>query len=219
VLDPLLVRSDGITDGGEEEARRRKVWGLRCGHLIDGKCFEELRKPVEVEDPDSGALDATERPPSPEPEDNGKGKAKAPELAEEEQEQQDDLFDNDTTNNIRSRLRSRASGSGAPSIWRVPSRSQSRFLPPPEDGPANAQGQPKPKPRKRVVEARYEWMCPVAGCGRVHVSEKIDGVNATEQGAIRVFDNCRKPTSRTESLCDVGFLQFLEGQERKEGTD
>lgn len=62
-------------------------------------------------------------------------------------------------------------------------------------------------------------MCPVAGCGRLHVSEKIDGVwvNAAEKGAIRVFDNCRKPTSRTESLCDVGFLQFLEGQEGKGG--
>ncbi|KAJ7913322.1 hypothetical protein B0H13DRAFT_2659705 [Mycena leptocephala] len=166
-LDPLLVRSDGITDGGEEEARRRKVWGLRCGHLIDGKCFEELRKPVEVEDPDSGALDARERPPSPEPEGKGKGKgkAKAPEITEEEQEQPDDLFDEDTTNNIRSRLRRRA---------------------PPK---RKAKAKPKPKPRKPVVEARYEWTCPVAGCGRVHLSEKIDGVwvNAAERGAIGVF--------------------------------
>jgi hypothetical protein len=192
-LDPLLVRSDGITDGGEEEARRRKVWGLRCGHLIDGKCFEELRKPVEVEDPDSGALDARERPPSPEPEGKGKGKgkAKAPEITEEEQEQPDDLFDEDTTNNIRSRLRSRVSGSGSASMpgafeIAVPLPSPPRRRAPPK---RKAKAKPKPKPRKPVVEARYEWTCPVAGCGRVHLSEKIDGVwvNAAERGAIGVF--------------------------------
>jgi hypothetical protein len=203
---------------GEEEACRRKVWGLRCGHLIDGKWFEELRKPVEVEDPDSGALDATERPPSPEPEDNGKGKAKAPELAEEEQEQQDDLFDNDTTNNIRSRLRSRASGSGAPSMAGAFEIAVPLPSPPRRRAPPKRKVKPKPKPRKPIVEARYEWTCPVASCGRVHVSEKIDGVwvNAAEKGAIGSLTTA-KSRHHTKTLCDAGFLQFLEGQEGKEG--
>ncbi|KAJ6492423.1 hypothetical protein C8R47DRAFT_1319291 [Mycena vitilis] len=238
-LDPLLVRSDGITDGGEEEARRRKVWGLRCGHLIDGKCFEELRKPVEEVDGDD------ERPASPDPEPEpelkgkgkgkGKGKAKAREVADSEQEEHDNLFDDEatapTTTAVRSRLRSsHASGSAtfdveAADTSTVRSRLRSSagatfdlgaLLPPPPPSrqraaasaapapfdlaaplpahprrraPPKRKAKGKGKAKKPIVEARYEWTCPVAGCGRLHVSDKIDGVwgNAPDKGAIGVF--------------------------------
>ncbi|KAJ7616825.1 hypothetical protein DFH06DRAFT_1483685 [Mycena polygramma] len=239
-LDPLLVRSDGITDGGEEEARRRKVWGLRCGHLIDGKCFEELRKPVEEADRDDERAASPEPEPEPEPKGKGKGKgkgkAKARDAVDSEQEDHDELFDDDedaahTTTAVRSRLRSsHASGSAAfeapaaPDTSTVRSRLRSSggaaldlgaLLPPPPPprrraaaaapapfdlaaplpahprrrAPPKRKGKGKGKAKKPVVEARYEWTCPVAGCGRVHVSEKIDGVwgNAPDKGAIGVF--------------------------------
>ncbi|KAJ3531213.1 hypothetical protein NM688_g7606 [Phlebia brevispora] len=40
-LDPL-VRS---TESGDEENKQRKVWALRCGHLLDGKCVGKLMLP------------------------------------------------------------------------------------------------------------------------------------------------------------------------------
>ncbi|KAJ7503354.1 hypothetical protein B0H11DRAFT_2222637 [Mycena galericulata] len=183
-LDPLLVRSDGITDGGEDEARRRKVWGLRCGHLIDGKCFEELRKPVEDEPAPGEPSAPDEREPSPEPKGKGKGKGKAREVVDEEEEF-DELFDENPLDNIRSRLRSRTSGPlpSTPGAFElaVPSPRRARRAP--------TKRKVKAKPKKRFVEARYEWNCPVAGCARVHISEKVDGawVNAPEKGAIGVF--------------------------------
>ncbi|KAJ6577931.1 hypothetical protein B0H19DRAFT_1121887 [Mycena capillaripes] len=187
-LDPLLVRSDGITDGGEEEARRRKVWGLRCGHLIDGKCFEELRKPVEVPDADA----TYERRPSPEPEADVKGKGKAKAVVEEEEPKYDELFDEEPAPSIRSRLRPRTSGgsTSTPSAFEIaaplPPPPPSRKRAPPK---RKGKGKGKARPKKPVVEARYEWACPVAGCARVHVSEKIDGVwgNAPDRGAIGMF--------------------------------
>lgn len=38
--------------GSDVDGKERKVWGLRCGHLLDGKCLEELMRPLgeEVED-------------------------------------------------------------------------------------------------------------------------------------------------------------------------
>ena len=32
--------------GSEEEQRSKRVWGLRCGHVLDGKCIERLMKPA-----------------------------------------------------------------------------------------------------------------------------------------------------------------------------
>ncbi|KAJ6524291.1 hypothetical protein DFH09DRAFT_1418871 [Mycena vulgaris] len=186
-LDPLLVRSDGITEGGEVEVRRRKVWGLRCGHLIDGKCYEELRRPVEDEEaapaskPDDDDIDA---PPDPKGKGKGKAKAKAPARDFEDEDEHDELFDEDLTPDIRSRLRARPSGTSlAPSAFElaVPSARRRRRAAPKRKG--------KAKPKKPVVEARYEWACPVAGCGCMHTSEKIEGtwVNAADKGAVGLF--------------------------------
>ncbi|KAF4614254.1 hypothetical protein D9613_008069 [Agrocybe pediades] len=44
-LDPLIL-NEGLAP---EEAENRRVWGLRCGHLIDAKCLNKLGKPEEHE--------------------------------------------------------------------------------------------------------------------------------------------------------------------------
>jgi hypothetical protein len=62
-LDPLYSGSDGVSD--QMERAKRRVWTLRCGHMVDGKCFEALIKPA----PSDAAEAATDR--------KGKGKAKA----------------------------------------------------------------------------------------------------------------------------------------------
>ncbi|KAJ7125540.1 hypothetical protein C8R43DRAFT_1135384 [Mycena crocata] len=182
-LDPLLVRSDGITDGGEEEARRRKVWGLRCGHLIDGKCFEELRRPVGEEPAPTQPTDDSDT--SPNSSGKGKGKGKGRARDEDEDEEHDSLFDEEPPTSIRSRLRSRGTvtSSAMPGAFEIAvplPRHKKRALP---------KRKSKAKPKKPVVEARYEWACPVAGCGRLHGSEKIAGewVNSSKNGPIGVF--------------------------------
>jgi hypothetical protein len=119
---------------GEEEACRRKVWGLRCGHLIDGKCFEELRKPVEEEDPDSGALDAIEeRLPSPEPDGKGKGRRRQRLLRKSKSSR------TISSTTISPTTSARACGLVLRALARLHAgRLRDRgppFLPPPEDGP------------------------------------------------------------------------------------
>ncbi|KAK7032708.1 hypothetical protein R3P38DRAFT_2618518 [Favolaschia claudopus] len=210
-LDPLLVRADGIMDGGEEEAKKRKVWGLRCGHLIDGKCFEELRRPAEAVEAASGSGDDAP-PPSTDTMEKGKGKGKANELEVDEEhdhdhDHHDDLEDGSSssipdTSSIRARLRPRGPAAGSmpggfppPVFGEPPAFSIAAPLPPPPPAPSRRRPQPKrkgkgkAKPKKPVVEEEWRWYCPVAGCAREHVSQKIEGVwvNAPERGAIGVF--------------------------------
>lgn len=40
--DPLVL---GGSNMSEDERSRRRLWGLRCGHMLDGKCIDELMKP------------------------------------------------------------------------------------------------------------------------------------------------------------------------------
>lgn len=44
-LDPLLANADGMVDVSEKEKKDRRVWGLRCGHILDGKCVDFLMMP------------------------------------------------------------------------------------------------------------------------------------------------------------------------------
>ncbi len=41
-LDPLVLGGSSMP---EDERIRRRLWGLRCGHMLDGKCIAELMKP------------------------------------------------------------------------------------------------------------------------------------------------------------------------------
>ena len=40
-LDPLVMN----VTGPEDEVRKSRLWALRCGHMLDGKCIEQLMKP------------------------------------------------------------------------------------------------------------------------------------------------------------------------------
>ena len=46
-LDPLVLGGSSMS---EDERTRRRLWGLRCGHMLDGKCIDELMKPQPTPD-------------------------------------------------------------------------------------------------------------------------------------------------------------------------
>jgi len=58
-LDPLVMGN---------VPNDKRLWGLRCGHLLDGKCVRELMRPVDAQEGDDA---------KPSTESNGKGKEKA----------------------------------------------------------------------------------------------------------------------------------------------
>lgn len=136
----------------------RRVWGLRCGHIIDEKCLNLLGQPPQAVD---SSLDYARG--------RGKGKAKAmdsgPSYGDTIVSEKQTVLEAIQENSIRSRLRSRAS------------------IPPLPDSPTHL----LPVKRRKVsnsktkVEAEYPWKCPVANCGRVHVSVKVDGVWGPEK--------------------------------------
>ena len=66
-LDPLVM-------GNVPDSKR--LWGLRCGHILDGKCVRELMKPADAQDDDDA------KPPT---DANGKGKGKATGEPEEQE--------------------------------------------------------------------------------------------------------------------------------------
>ncbi|KAG0699258.1 hypothetical protein DFH29DRAFT_1002132 [Suillus ampliporus] len=181
--DPLIL---GATDIAEDRAKRR-LWGLRCGHLLDGKCVEDLMKPKPDIAPDSidvkgkGKAKEVDDPqlPGAYPTGSVKGKGKATEL------DIFNIFPEPEFPSIRSRLRprhpipSRPPGPG-------PSRARPRAAP---HTSTKAKGNGKGGAKVLNVEAEYEWTCPVGGCGRVHVSQLINGqwVMDEKRGAITVF--------------------------------
>ncbi|KAK0464378.1 uncharacterized protein EV420DRAFT_1039056 [Desarmillaria tabescens] len=79
--EPLYQSGSGIA----EDQRRRRIWSLRCGHLIDGKCADRLSVP--------------QAPPQDVPAESNNGKEKATASVET-------VGTTEETNSIRSRLRS-----------------------------------------------------------------------------------------------------------------
>ncbi|KNZ80145.1 hypothetical protein J132_06877 [Termitomyces sp. J132] len=141
-FDPLVLGGDLLGD----EGRRRKVWALRCGHMIDGKCLDILGVP-EQENRQEQSFSG-----------KGKGKAKANDGAS--------TFTSTEVfaaaeNTVRSRLRSRVPPPPAPMM---PTTTTTTIL-----------GKRKRSTKPRI-EATHEWKCPVESCGRIHASVKIDGV-------------------------------------------
>ncbi|KAJ7835577.1 hypothetical protein B0H14DRAFT_2590210 [Mycena olivaceomarginata] len=166
-LDPLLVRSDGVTDHGEE---RRK-------------CYEELRRPpASVEDAESGGAPDTSADLEVEVESKGKGKGKG-KAREEEREEEDELVDEDAgpsgsgSDNIRSRLRSRASASGSHSHHHIHTRAHTQTMagafdvavppPPPPSPPRRCEAQEGQRAREAETEAarRGEVGVGLPSCG------------------------------------------------------
>ncbi|KAG6835898.1 hypothetical protein H0H93_013539 [Arthromyces matolae] len=142
--DSLLLGGGLVGD----EGRRRKIWALKCGHMIDGKCLDVIGAPDEENKQDSSQ--------------NAKGKGKAK------------IDDNTTTttttttdahaeNTVRSRLRSR-----------VPLPPIPHTMNP--ESPPTLTTLGKRKRGKPRIEATYEWKCPVKSCEHLHASVKIDGV-------------------------------------------
>ncbi|KIP08020.1 hypothetical protein PHLGIDRAFT_127270 [Phlebiopsis gigantea 11061_1 CR5-6] len=41
-MDPLVLPAE---DSSADENKQRRVWALRCGHMLDGKCIAELMRP------------------------------------------------------------------------------------------------------------------------------------------------------------------------------
>lgn len=65
-LDPLVMGN--VPDN-------KRLWGLRCGHILDGKCVRELMRPADVQEGDDT---------KPQMECTGKGKEKAAEEPEQQ---------------------------------------------------------------------------------------------------------------------------------------
>lgn len=55
-LDPLVLGGGNMS---EDERSRRRLWGLRCGHMLDGKCITELMKPRPASNSDLTGTDVT----------------------------------------------------------------------------------------------------------------------------------------------------------------
>ena len=137
----------------------RRVWGLRCGHIIDEKCLNRLGQPAQVV---NGAADSTGK---------GKGKDSGSSYGDTIVSENPTVLEEIQENSIRSRLRSRPFLSS--SILASPLESPpNRLLPIKRRRVSN---------KKKKVEEEYKWTCPVANCGRVHISVKVDGVWGPEK--------------------------------------
>ncbi|OSD06524.1 hypothetical protein PYCCODRAFT_1474647 [Trametes coccinea BRFM310] len=249
-LDPLVLAPLDDISSQSEELKMRRVWALRCGHMLDGKCVAELMIPPKAlapsvstepseerlvahgkgkgkarEDGDvpSAAAFGDEAPAAlAAPMSDRKGKRKAVDPPESEASPKRPALSpaaEPEPNSMRSRLRSHAragadvspSSSGAPGgpahvtaaepePYSSPSRRGRRQ--PGTSAAASAAGQGQSQSRARVkgkarakverkppIEAEHEWKCPVAGCGCVHYSVRVEGVWKTDEtrGAIALF--------------------------------
>ncbi|KAG6335183.1 hypothetical protein ID866_3909 [Astraeus odoratus] len=176
----------GASDVGEDRDQRR-LWGLRCGHLLDGKCVSKLMQPAAAVTEDtlksSSYVDV-----------KGKGKM--------DPASQDMLPSNSANisegavgvNPIRSRLRSHRGTARPPagsldSLPRDPCTQPASGVSRRSRAGARGKGKGKGKASAPIITAEHEWVCPVSGCGRIHVSVLIGGrwVMDEKRGAIAVF--------------------------------
>ena len=163
-LDPLVL-GGGMTVGAEVE-RKRKVWGLRCGHLLDGKCLEEISRPSVLSPPLS--LDV-----------KGKGRAKVVEDASDDHDKRLEI--DPDLNPIRSRLRPRTQQRSSTSN----TTSFSPSSPPALRSHIKRKGKTvAPSKAKVKIEDKFEWVCPVNGCVKAHVSVKVGGVWGMDQDSV-----------------------------------
>ncbi|KAH6909224.1 hypothetical protein BKA70DRAFT_1277831 [Coprinopsis sp. MPI-PUGE-AT-0042] len=203
--DPFVLNA-GLSP---TNAIQRRIWGLRCGHLIDGKCMNEIGQPAVAV---AAIVDR-----------KGKGKAKAevpsasavPYGEEPSSHHHQDQHLQDETNIPREGEASIASSevSTAGNSIRSRLRSQnhaatpSTAAPPPADPVGAVEASPpstlpaygaiplqtigskkrkrggpgKGSTRKPKVEEEFQWNCPVPSCGQVHVSVKMSGAWGPEK--------------------------------------
>ncbi|KAJ3513356.1 hypothetical protein NMY22_g15063 [Coprinellus aureogranulatus] len=173
--EPLVLNS-GLTG---PDATNRRIWALRCGHLIDGKCLAEIGQPTIITNDRKGKGKAKEEIPY--------GQEDPALSATNASLNQDDAVDptpDPPSTSIRSRLRSHTSAASTAASTGDPhhppatstgsgSAASSRKR---KRAPTKATSNKKPK-----VEAEFEWKCPVPTCNRVHVSVKMNGVWGPEK--------------------------------------
>lgn len=194
--DPLVLPDDEHPVSTEEQKARR-VWGLRCGHILDGKCVRHLmRPPVSTQ-----AFDETGKGKgkmvsdnglSSLPRQHGKGKARAGATIEESELVRRDpsCYVAVPENSMRARLRPRhprsdAVATAASSLTLGSESSESTvasLLSPSRRREARESRSAHPyarkgkgRARKPVVLEDFEWQCPVSGCGRIHRSVHMKG--------------------------------------------
>lgn len=157
-LEPLVL-GHNLTS---EEQKNCRIWGLQCGHLIDGKCLKDIGQPKytgQQSFSSSTAIRVVDR--------KGKGKAKAVDEDEDIHKIQSPAHVNEPeSNSIRSRLRPRHAGT---SFINSPSSSSLAQI------PAKRSIKSKPSAHQLLPLPLFTWKCPVTGCERVHVSVQIDG--------------------------------------------
>ena len=159
--DLLLINAALLPDQND-----RRVWGLRCGHIIDEKCLNQLGQPPQVDN----------NPPDPKGRGKGKATDSGPSYGDTIVSENQTVLEQVQENSIRSRLRTRP-GPGFTSTILPSSPSSSLDLTPKRLPPFKR----RRVSNKKKVEAEYSWSCPVANCGRVHMSVKVDGVWGPEK--------------------------------------
>ncbi len=182
-LDPLVLGAGLVGDEGEQ----RKIWALRCGHMIDGKCLMEIgHPPGDATDEETvSRVDTKGKGKARASPAKGKGKGKVKVADDSATERENDnsgaslasmMVEN---NSIRSRLRSSRTYSTG-SIPELPPSSLS-----------NSAATRRKRPRKPKIEGQYQYRCPVPGCGHAHVSVKVNGKWRPERD-----DDRKKPGGR-----------------------
>lgn len=214
--DPLVL-SSGADVKTEEEQKTLRVWGLRCGHMLDGKCVNALMRPTPHHTDDSVVPDGSEVMMAAErhsehvtghgkgkgravetslPDRKGKGKATVSTFLSQSSKLEATTESRPTTiprYSLRPRRPSALPFSPSPpDTASRPMRSLPR-----RRGAATSSSTPsakakgKGRARKPVVEDEYEWTCPVVGCGRKHRSVRMTGdeqwIMAPNEGAISLF--------------------------------
>ncbi|TCD64047.1 hypothetical protein EIP91_004596 [Steccherinum ochraceum] len=200
-----LVLPDDDQPVPAEDLKARRVWGLRCGHILDGKCIHDLMRPPistvqAVDEKGKGKakmlsdddLGSSSRQ-------RGKGKAKAVAPIEDSDllREPPSCYVAVPENSMRARLRPRhprsgAAATAASSLTLGSESSESTvasLLSPSRRREARESRASHPYARKGkgraskpVVLDSHQWQCPVNGCGRVHRSVRMKGADEAIDG-------------------------------------
>lgn len=170
--DPLVLNS-GLTGA---DASNKRIWALRCGHMLDGKCLAEIGQPAVVVDRKGKGKAKEEVPYGEDPiafcaRSGGDAEAEA---AEEEGlgEDQDEDGEPAEGSGIRSRLRSGRGGGAADEQQHQEAAASAAALKARKRKRAPAKSRSS---KKAKIEDEFEWECPVPNCGKVHASVKVNG--------------------------------------------
>jgi hypothetical protein len=176
-LDPLVLPGQDWTDA---EMKARRIWSLRCSHMLDGKCIAALMSPAsEPAGRSHGKATAALSPPAEVPHHvvDRKGKGKAVDRGEPGLAMQDPMaMQPEEDGSVRSRLRPRRNGAA---VSRADVLAESQHDEDEENrdqsvGPARVvrplPQRAKGRGRTRKRQERYRWKCPVEGCGHEHIS-------------------------------------------------